>query len=146
MKAVFKASNYLTAMLGIVGCIGLLSCKQMGSTATKHKVEISETMIVIHPPVKLDPQDRAKMDAILAHYPKAFYKIRTVENGKVTVKGKLSDVYISDAVKAEVKATKDDEGTGPQTTCTSTCPIPGAMAQAKKKQLVKELTPVLAKY
>src|SRR5262249_27323028 len=83
-------------------------CTQPPQAAGKNKVTIENDRVLIHPGATISDADRDAMNAILKHYTKSLYKIRTYQNGKiVSTKGKLADLQIDKALASEVALAAD---------------------------------------
>lgn len=119
------------------------------------QVKITDTRIEIRPGTKISESDQKALDEVLKKYDKSLYKIEALKDGKVTgqAQGKLEDKHIDVTLAAEVKQAKAagasvqmeqvvDHPTGAQ------MPTPGKIAiqEAKSKELIQALKPILEKY
>jgi hypothetical protein len=148
MKALFRTNKYIVLVVGIVSGLAVAAYAQHREKTSKGvgKVEIKEEAIVLHPGTELEPADAAAMDSALARHSKKLYKITTVENGKITRKGDLSDGYMTEAFRAEV-ADAERKGTAHrhhQVYCTPCVEhlVPGS----EETKIIEDLKPILAKY
>jgi hypothetical protein len=78
-----------------LGACATLSLKRGG-------VCLQEAYIAIHPGTNISPQDEAQLDHILRQYKSSLYKIKKTQNGQMTTRGRLKDVYIKPDLLAEV--------------------------------------------
>jgi hypothetical protein len=148
MRILIRTGKGVMLVVGIVYSVVIFSCAQPEKSTGK-KVEISETLIVIHPTVKLSSSDEKKLNDVLNKYDKRLYKVEKVQNKEVKTSGHLKDMHISEAFKAEVAAAKAQgvSGIDIQLICRPPCHVTQNLIPVeKKKDLVKELEPILENY
>jgi hypothetical protein len=136
-------------MLGIVGCVVILSCAQnQTGSSTKKKVEIAENGILVHPTVNLSASDAEALDKVLQHFNKSLYKLEMLKGGKVAkTRGSLSDAHMDAGLKSELANAKL-HGFDVWTIQFVT---PGATARhwaatAASNELIEKIKPVMQKY
>lgn len=120
MKTLLRKHKYLLLVLGVVGCAIIISCQ----TSRAAKVEFGPQNVVMHPGVKLTPEDEIAMNKVLKRYDKRLYRFETLENGQV--KKAWGTASVEGPVKVELATAKAGGGHGsgigtacPNTGCTS---------------------------
>jgi hypothetical protein len=158
MKIPLRTNKYVVIAIGLAVCAVAVSCAEQQRTARRGNVEISEGLILIHPAIKLSPEDEKAMEKILGSYDTRLYKIERFENGKVIkTQGKLPDtdpengrVLVSAEFRAELVAAHSNKGKDvldKQVTCPQPCVIDKVPVPAdEKKKFVRKLAPILEKY
>lgn len=139
------------AVLGVSIMLIVAAC----TITQKHGpgVYIHETFIEIYPGTNISSDDQKALNAILKHFDKSLYKIKTYEQGKlVKTQGALEDVYIDPVLVAEViKASQqgipnlaDQIGMAPSTGHAAKLATPPSVETSKR--LVRLVAPILLKY
>jgi len=142
MKTLLRKNKYFVVILGIVGCVVVISCQ----TSKTSKVEIGKRNVAIHPGVKLTPEGEQAMNNVLKHYNKNLYRIEILENGQV--KKAMGNAAVEGPLQAELAAAKSKgvsvSGIG------SACPNVGCPANqniaSKDLRKLEDLKKILAKY
>jgi hypothetical protein len=159
-EAVMKTHPILVCLvLGVIIALGIVAC----TITQKHGpgVYIHETYIEIYPGTKISSDDQKALNAVLKHFDKSLYKIKTYDRGKlVKTQGGLEDALIDQKLVAEViKASQQGiSGLADQlgsVTYTSKNPVPVPSAAAppppskglrNSERLVNAVRPILQKY
>lgn len=147
MKTLLRTNKYIVAMLGIVGCVVILSCAQhQQGSGSAGKVVITKTGIIIHPTIKLSAMDEQAMNNVLKKYKKSLYRIETLNKGKmVRTEGKANIVAALKPEIARAQSQGADDETG-----NSVCPAsPGCGTNqftSKDLKLIEDLKAILQKY
>lgn len=150
MKTPIGTHKYLVLVLGVLGCgLVISNAQQPTPTGTAAgKVKIYSDGIVIHPGVKLSPNDEQSLADALKKFDKSLYKIQTLENGQVKKsEGTLSDEKISKALKSEMADARAKRLSGFEVEF-----VPGWVATkneaatAESKELIEKIKPILQKY
>lgn len=63
---------------------------------------LHEAYIEIHPGTNILPEDQTPLDQILGQYKSSLYTIKKSENGRMTTRGRLKNVYVKQDLLAEV--------------------------------------------
>jgi hypothetical protein len=147
MKTLLRTNKYAVLILGTVGCLLIFGCTQPDTPPrTTEKVDIQESRIAITPVIKLTPEEKDKLDAVLRKYDKKLYRITTWENGKITkVRG---EGLITDRQRAEeAQAARNGASwEGHHSVCPTRSNCNTQLIAAKEKQLLTELAAVLQKH
>ena len=104
-----------------------------------------DTRIEIHPGTTITESDQKALNEVLKKYDTSLYKIETLTDGKVTSQGKLKDKYIDTTLAAEVKQAKA-AGTTVNMQQTVDHKTDAPVDEAKAKELISALKPILEKY
>jgi hypothetical protein len=148
MKILLRTNGYLLPILTATACLLIFAC---GSTdKTKHtagKVEKQEKRIIIHPTVKLLPDEEKQLDDVLRKYDKKLYRIVTWKNGKV-VKVRGYGPTTDAVIKPETTATPPlgFDWITEQSVCPNRFDCPTQNLPVNQKHLLDELGRVLANH
>ena len=95
-----KTRPQLLFLLAGGAALALGACATLG--LMQGGVCLQEAYIAIHPGTNISPEDERQLDQILRQYKSSLYKIKKTENGQMTTRGRLKDVYIKQDLLAEV--------------------------------------------
>jgi hypothetical protein len=111
------------------------------------QVRIMDARIEIRPGTTISDSDQKALNEVLKKYNTSLYKIETVKDGNVTGKpqGTLEDKHIDATLAAEVKQAK---AAGASVQMEQVVDHKTAVVEedAKSKELIKALKPILEKY
>ena len=88
-------------VLGVSIALVVVAC----TITQKHApgVSIHETFVEIYPGTKISGDDQKALNAVLKHFDKSLYKIKTYDSGKlVKTRGGLADARIDQKLFAEI--------------------------------------------
>jgi hypothetical protein len=148
----------------IWGCIVLALSISLGIVACTYippEGVYIQTFIEIYPGTKITKTDQSKLDAVLRKFDKSLYQIRKYEGGHlVETKGSLADALISQTLVTAIDKASEHGVSGsaaaiyyarkvvgwPHLPMNPALPTDTTPWNPKGKQLVDEVTPILAKY
>jgi hypothetical protein len=150
--------------IGVCTALGVSITLIIGACTISQKhgpgVYIHNAYIEIYPGTQISSGDQKALNAILKHFDKSLYKIKTYEHGQlVKTQGRLDDVYIDPVLVADViKASQQGipnfaeqignpnrtHGMAPSTGHAAKMPTP--LPPEESERLVRLVTPVLLKY
>jgi hypothetical protein len=155
-----KRPIWVFSVLGVIITLGIFAC----TITPKHGpgLYFHETYIEIYPGTKISAEDQKALNAVLKHFDKSLYKIKTYDGGKlVKTQGRLEDALIDQKLVAEViKASQqgisglaDQLGSVTYTSKNPVGPVPSAAAPPPptkglrdSERLVNAVRPILQKY
>lgn len=152
MKTLLRARNYLLLIPVLLACGLLTSCDKQASTeapVTSDRLAGRVVMHpILHPAVKLSPEDEKALTEQLAKFDKSLYRIVALTNGKIDETRSMGTMEISSALKAEM-ANAQSRGLsafGPEfAPCQMVAAAPSARAD-EERRLIEAVTPILLKY